>query len=127
MELEKEIVMSVPIDTSMEKLISYILQKSTLNRNDLNILTTVFTPLYLPAKTVVLKAGLPTHHLYFLATGCVKGYKNQDGKIVVEHLIEDNSFFTAMDSFMGSQMANDTFETITSCDLYQITKKDFDT
>ncbi len=109
----------------MEKLIAYIEENVPLAESDLTLLTTVFTPLVLPAKSVFIEAGKAEHYLYFLVVGIVKGYKNEDGEIVVEHLVEDGAFLTSVDSFFYATSSNDFFETVTDCKLLRVSREDF--
>lgn len=61
-----------------------------------------------------------------MSQGIVKGYKINNGKIIVEHLIDENNFFTSIDSFTNETISMDYFETVTDCKLLKISKNDFD-
>ncbi len=110
----------------MKEFIDYIEQKTPLNEEDINLLEKVFKPIRLPAKSIFIEEGRTERFLYFLAEGIVKGYKFSSGKVVVEHLVEKNNFLTAMPGFFEETPSSDSFETITACMLFRISKTDFD-
>ncbi|APZ47321.1 Crp/Fnr family transcriptional regulator [Polaribacter reichenbachii] len=110
----------------MENLINYIQSKITLTQNEINLIKKYFVSDQIPAQTNLLEAGKVERYIYFLDTGIVKGYQNIDGKIVVQHLVGEQDFFTSLDSFMTETPSVDYYETITDCNLIKIAKPDFD-
>ena len=110
----------------MKDLKTYIEQRISLTENDVDLLEKIFVPVRLSAKSVFIEAGKTARFLYFLSEGIVKGYKNGDGKIVVEHLVDAGRFLTSIDSFFAQTESTDYFETVTDCTLYKISKSDFD-
>ncbi len=110
----------------MEALLTHIKQRISLDQDDLNLLNNVFIPMQLPTKTLFIKEGKTERFLYFLVEGIVMGYKNKNGKIVVEHLVDKHNFLTSIDSFFSETSATDYFETLTDCEFYKISKVDFD-
>ncbi|HAA18964.1 MAG TPA: Crp/Fnr family transcriptional regulator, partial [Cytophagales bacterium] len=107
----------------MESLAAYIQQKISLNETDRVLLSKLFVSVELPAKSIFIAEGKTEHYLYFLADGIVRGYKNQNGKLVVEHLVEPPNFVTALDSFFSESVSTDCFETLTECVLYRISRE----
>ncbi|MDO6440130.1 cyclic nucleotide-binding domain-containing protein [Cyclobacterium sp. 1_MG-2023] len=110
----------------MENLINRIQSKVTLNPYEIDLIKNQFITEKISAQTILLKAGAVERYIYFLDTGIVKGYQNIDGKIVVQHLVGDQDFFTSLDSFMTQTPALDYYETITDCSLVKISKSGFD-
>ncbi len=110
----------------MENLINYIQSRITLTQNDIDLIKKYFVSEQTPAQTNLLEAGKVERYIYFLDTGIVKGYQNIDGKIVVQHLVVEQDFFTSLDSFMTETPSVDYYETITDCNLIKISKPDFD-
>lgn len=110
----------------MENLINYIQSRITLTQNDIDLIKKHFVSEEIPAQTNLLKAGKVEGYIYFLDTGIVKGYQNADGKIIVQHLVAEQDFFTSLDSFMTETPSLDYYETITDCSLIKISKPDFD-
>jgi len=110
----------------MESLINYIQSRITLTQNDIDLIKKYFISEEISAQTNLLEAGKVEKYIYFLNTGIVKGYQNIDGKIVVQHLVSEQDFFTSLDSFMTETPSLDYYETITHCNLIKISKSDFD-
>lgn len=109
----------------MENLINYIQTKVRLSSSDKELIKECFVYEKVPAQTLLLKEGNVERFIYFLEKGIVKGYQNIEGKIVVQHLVEENDVFTSIDSFMSETPADDYFETITDCHVVKVSKKDF--
>ena len=110
----------------MENLINYIKSRITLTQNEIDLIKKHFVSEEILAQTNLLKSGKVERYIYFLDTGIVKGYQNIDGKIVIQHLIAEQDFFTSLDSFMTETPSLDYYETITNCNLIKISKPDFD-
>ncbi|WP_452225870.1 Crp/Fnr family transcriptional regulator [Lacinutrix cladophorae] len=110
----------------MENLINYIQSKTTLTQNEIELINKHFVSEKIPAKTNLLEAGKVERYIYFIDTGIVKGYQNIDGKIIVQHLVTEQDFFTSLDSFMTETPSLDYYEAITDCSLIKISKPDFD-
>ena len=79
----------------MQNLINYIQARITLTQNEIDLIKKHLVTEEIPAQTNLLKAGNIERYIYFLDTGIVKGYQNIDGKIVVQHLVADQDFFTS--------------------------------
>ncbi len=97
-----------------------------LTEEDHELLTNTFYPISFPAKTIIKKQGQLERNLYFLAKGIVKGYHYQDGKILVEHLMEEGHFFGSLKSFMAEEANDEIFEAVTDCFAYKVSKTDFE-
>ena len=110
----------------MENLFNYIQSRITLTQNDIDLIKKYLVCEQIPAQTILLEAGKVERYIYFLDTGIVKGYQNVDGKIIVQHLVGEQDFFTSLDSFMTETPSLDYYETITDCSLIKISKPDFD-
>jgi len=110
----------------MENLINYIKSKISLTQNDIDLIKNHFVTEKVPAQTNLLEAGKVERYIYFLDTGIVKGFQNIDGKIVVQHLVAEQDFFTSLDSFMTETPSLDYYETITESRVLKISKPDFD-
>ena len=103
----------------MDSLITYLEARSTLSQSNLALLREHFVIEEVPARAVIHEAGAIARHVYFLEQGIVKGYQNIEGKVVVQHLIAEQHFFSAIDSFMSLTPSTDCFEAITACQLYK--------
>ena len=110
----------------MKNLIHHIRSRVVLSQNEIDFIKEYFVCEEVPSHTFLLRAGMVERYIYFLDTGIVKGYQNIDGKIVVQHLVSEQDFFTSLDSFMTETPSLDYYETITDCRLLKIAKPDFD-
>lgn len=109
----------------MEHLIKNIQLRTTLEKKDIELIKKSFIPEQIKAQSILLAVGKTERHIYFLNTGIVKGYQNIDGKIVVQDLVSKHSFFTSLDSFISEKPSLISYETITDCSVFKITKTDF--
>ncbi len=109
----------------MKKLIDYIKLKTSLSKEDSNLIEGLFTFQKAAPNTLFLCEGNVERYVYFLNSGVVKGYRNIGGKIIVEQLIEEGNFFSSFESFMQGTPAQDNFESITECEVYKISKPGF--
>lgn len=110
----------------MHSLEAYITQRISLSEKDLDLLKRVSTSTFLAPKSILIQEGGKADFLYFLNQGITRGFKNKDGKIVVEHLVGEGAFLTSMEAFFQAAPSTDTFETLTNCQLTQIAKVDLD-
>lgn len=110
----------------MIKLIEHIKQRIELSKEEIKEIEQSFTPVTLESHASLLKEGKIERYIYFLSTGIVKGYQVVNGKIIVEHLVEEANFFCSVESFMNETPSEDNFETITPCTLHKISKPDLD-
>jgi len=110
----------------MKNLLNYINSRFPLTNEDISLLEKCFTTINTPAQTKLLEAGQTERYIYFLSDGIVKGYQNIDGKLVIQHLVSEEDFFTSLDSFMSQTPSLDYYETITDCKLLKISKPDFE-
>ena len=110
----------------VQNLLTYIYARISLSPPEESYVRRLFVPVDVPPKAFLLTIGALEQSLFFLDKGIVRGYQNQDGKIIVEHLVEEGSFFASTDSFVRSQPSLHCFETITHSRLFKITKPNFE-
>ena len=110
----------------MNNLLKYIKSRISFNQKEIELIKKFFVPIDISSQTTLLEAGKTERYIYFLSSGIVKGYQYKDGKIIVEHLVDEQNFFTSIDSFMSETPSLDYYETITNCKLLKISKPDFD-
>ncbi|MGK0307469.1 MAG: CRP-like cAMP-binding protein [Urechidicola sp.] len=110
----------------MKNLLHYIKSRISLTSDEIRLIEKHFVSINVPSNTSLLKAGNVERYVYFLSKGIVKGYQNIDGKLVVQHLVSEQNFFTSLDSFMSETASSDYYETITDCELVKISKIDFE-
>jgi len=110
----------------MENLIKHIESRVSLTQEEVNLIKKHFILVETDSKTSLLEAGKIERYIYFLSSGFVRGYQNVNGKIIVEHLIDEQNFFTCIDSFTNETPSPNYFETVTNCNLLKISKPDLD-
>ena len=110
----------------MINLVKHIKSRISLTQEEINLLEKHFLVEEIEAQTNLLKAGKTERYIYFLSSGIVKGYQNINGKLLIEHLIDEQNFFTSIESFMNETPSPDYFETVTDCKLLKISKPDLD-
>jgi len=110
----------------MNNLLSHIKSIISLSQEEVELIKKYFIPIEVSAQTTLLEAGKTEQYIYFLSSGIVRGYKNVNGKIIIEHLVDQQNFFTSIESFMNEIPSPDYFETITNCKLLKISKPDLD-
>ncbi|NQX80741.1 MAG: Crp/Fnr family transcriptional regulator [Flavobacteriaceae bacterium] len=110
----------------MRNLINSLKSRVSLTLDEVSLIEKHFELIDIPTNTIILKSGMVEHYIHFVSSGIVKGYQNIDGKIVVQYLADDNSFFTSLDSFMTETPSLDYFETVVDCRLLRVSKPDFE-
>lgn len=110
----------------MKKLLKYIQSRFPISKEDISLLEKCLISESVPAHTKLLEAGKVERYLYFLDSGIVKGYQNLDGKLVIQHLVPEQDFFTGLDSFMSETPSVEYYETLTPCNVIKISKPDFE-
>lgn len=110
----------------MENLIEYIKSILLISQQDIDLIKKHFISEEISENTTLLEAGMVEQYIYFLNSGIVKGYQNVDGKIVIQHLVAENNFFTSLESFTTGTPSLDYYESITDCEIVKISKHDFD-
>ncbi|WP_299622074.1 Crp/Fnr family transcriptional regulator [uncultured Tenacibaculum sp.] len=73
----------------------------------------------------ILTAQQRVNYIYFLQSGLVKGFTNDDGKVIVKHLIEPFHFFTDFDNFIINEISSESYQAITDIEVYKINQEAF--
>lgn len=110
----------------MKNLITYLQSRITFTQEEINLIENYFHVEELDARTHLLMAGKTERYIYYLSSGIVKGYQNINGKLIVEHLVDEQNFFTSIESFMNETPSPDYFETVTASKILKISKPDLD-
>ncbi|MEM7654738.1 MAG: Crp/Fnr family transcriptional regulator [Bacteroidota bacterium] len=111
------------LPTDMDALRQYINDRIRFREEDFQLLMEIATPVAFVPKNLLIQAGRKVQYLYFLEEGLVKGYRNQEGKIVIEHLMQGGGFLTSMESFFQASASPESFEAITACRALQLTRE----
>jgi CRP-like cAMP-binding protein len=107
-DLIRHIKRIIPISNEEEALVKYYFESVTVEKN-----------------AFLLKDGMVCQFIYFLSDGFVKGFQYQDGNTTMDHLLEKDSFFTSLESFMGETPSKEMFQTTAPSILYRISKSNF--
>lgn len=106
----------------MQDLLDFISTTIPLDTTTKTLVQSSFTREEVKDKAIIIAAGPVVRSLYFLSSGFVKGYQLQEGKLVVDHLVERGNFFTSLDSFTNERPTVETFQAVGAVRLYKITK-----
>ncbi len=74
-----------------------------------------FERMEVPAKTLLLKEGEVSCNAYYLSTGIVRAWYNNDGKDVTFQFFLENTMFSSLESFRKGLPSMVSFETIGPC------------
>ena len=110
----------------MINLVKHIDSRISLTQEEISLIEKHFLVKEIEAHTNLLEAGKTERYIYFLSSGIVRGYQNINGKLIIEHLVDEQNFFTSIESFMNETPSPDYFETVTDCKLLKISKPDLD-
>ena len=106
----------------MENLLELMKTYVSLTKDEARLIENCLEEEELNSNSLIINAGNVAHYIYFLSRGIVKGYQNIEGKIIIQHLVSENEFFTSLDSFMNKTPAIDFYEAISDCKVLKISK-----
>ncbi len=110
----------------MNTLLTLIKNSITLNENETNLIESMFSFERVSRNFCFLNQNQKVNNIYFLIKGIVKGYEIENGNEIVQHLVEENNFFTDFENFKTQTKTLQTFQTITDCEVYVLSKSNFD-
>src|SRR5690606_31618977 len=90
-----------------------------------SILKPLFTPLEVPAKTVLLAEGSLSKKMFFVEKGCLRTWVNSNGKDITTQFFFEGDGVSSIESFMTNKPSLYTIESLEPCMLQVITQKDF--
>lgn len=109
----------------MNDLTNHINSISSISEPEMRLIAEKAVKVSIHSNTIVLKMNSIHKYIYFLNSGIVKGYQNNDGKIVIHHLIESKNFFTDYESFHKNISSTEAYEAINRVELYKISRCNF--
>ena len=77
-----------------------------------------------PAKSVLLREGEISHQAYFIESGCIRGWYNQDGKDITCQFFFEKNMVASIMSFRREEPSLFTLETLEPSRLWIIEKDD---
>jgi len=98
---------------------------TNLKSHILQLLTPYFTPLEVPAKTILLKEGQVSRTMYFIEQGCLRTWVNNDGKEITTQFFFEGDVVSSIESFRTNQPSLYTIESLEPTVLQTLSIKDF--
>jgi CRP-like cAMP-binding protein len=86
----------------------------------------LYHPVQVPAKTVLLQEGRISKKAFLIEKGCIRTWFNNNGKEITFQFFFENEGVSSIESFRKKIPSLYTVETVESCKLYWIHKKDMD-
>jgi CRP-like cAMP-binding protein len=80
----------------------------------------------IPAKTVIVREGTVSTHVYIIKKGCLRQWFNKDGKDITFQFFFEGQPVACIESFLSREPSLFTLESIESSIVISISKDDFD-
>jgi len=110
-----------------EKLFEYIAEILILPEHDRVMCRQQFKPIFVPKDTIIEKAGTVHQNHTFIVSGFLRNFHiDSNGNEITNDLNEGSRFFTSYFHFMNRSVSNENIQTITDCELLQISRDDVD-
>ena len=107
----------------MRKLKNCILnQVSSIEKNSMDNILSVFKPLEISKGEFFLKSGKICRQMAFIESGYMRMYDIVDGKEITLWIGSENRFITSLSSFIFETSNNWNIQAITDCKLYIINR-----
>jgi CRP-like cAMP-binding protein len=98
-----------------------------LNKKEIEQIKSLFIPLKIEKKTILIDRGEFSDTVYFIVSGYLRYFGiGSDGKEVTIHLLAPGEFGVSFCSFVNNIMSNEVLHAVTDADLLAITKKDIE-
>jgi len=104
----------------VQSLLSHINEVSPLSKAALKSLSPVLQETTLQKGSILSTEGKVCNHVYFLESGCLRGFYNLDGKEITYWFGFENSFVTSFFSFISRKPAVENIQLIEDCTLWAI-------
>lgn len=85
-----------------------------------------FKRIHVPAKTTLLQEGEISKKVFFIEKGCIRVWFNNNGKDISFQFFFENERVSSTESYKKKIPSSVAIETIESCVLWVISKKDMD-
>ncbi len=108
----------------MQTLFSHIRQYCHLGNTALKSLGAVLKPVTLDKGAHLITGGKVCQHVYFLESGCLRGYYNLEGREITYWFAFENNFVTSLLSFVTQKPGMENIQLLEDCKLWAITYDD---
>ncbi|MFZ1527114.1 MAG: Crp/Fnr family transcriptional regulator [Ferruginibacter sp.] len=109
----------------MKALLSHILQQHSIDASAIERIENSFKIIKLSKGAFLLEEGQVCRHLYFLESGCLRGYYNIDGREVTQWFGFENNFVTSFRSFTARTASVEYIQALEDAVLWAISYADF--
>src|SRR5690554_86558 len=85
----------------------------------------LFSPLQVPAKTILLEEGQISKKMFFIEEGCLRTWINNDGSEITTRFFFEKEFIGSIESFLNNQPSAYSIESIETCKLLTMSREDY--
>lgn len=114
------------MNSKHSKIVSLISQYISLEETDIELITQVFKPISVRKNTLLEDTEKIVQNLYFINSGFVRTFYMDNGEDKTTQINCPSGFITCFESFKTSSKAFENVETVTDCELLQITKSNLE-
>lgn len=112
--------------TKMNDLIDTIESKITLDEMEKQIIISLNNAIDYKKKETLIRPGQVCDKLFYIKKGILRSYSiSIKGDDLTEEIINSSNFFTVFESFGENKPSKLFIETLTNCELIEISKKDY--
>lgn len=109
-----------------DQLAEYIRRKIAVTGEQLSIILSHFHPLSVKRNEMLLNVGEPSGKIHFILNGCLRTYFIQnDGTEATRRFAFENSFTSALMSFITNDPSKEYIQALEDSDLLYIPRNDF--
>lgn len=96
-----------------------------LDKNQLEMVGSLFKATTLPRGEFFIKAGRYSPRLAFMKTGLIREFTERNGKEVTKWIATESTFITELNCLIFNKPARWNFQALTNCELFEITDTDY--
>jgi CRP-like cAMP-binding protein len=115
------------MDHFYEKFFDYVAEILIMPEADKELCRQLFKPVVVPKDTIIETAGTVHKHHTFIVSGFMRNFHiDNDGNEITNDLNDGPRFFTSYFHFMNRTVSNENIQSISDCELLQITRDGVD-
>lgn len=85
-----------------------------------------FVEIEIPSKTILLRDGEISSHIFYIKKGCLRQWFNKDGKDITLQFFFENQAVASIDSFLSNKPSLFTIESIEPSNIISVSKETFE-
>jgi CRP/FNR family transcriptional regulator, anaerobic regulatory protein len=109
----------------IEPLINYISSFFSVGEKDIDLFFKAFKHSFFPKGSVLEKESSLVQKLYFINTGFIRTFSDEDGEEITTRLSGKGTFVTSFNSFISGDNSRETIKCVSDCELLYITKSTY--